>query len=524
VTAQLLNDVLNDAAESLGVFRPELTLCAAIVLLLLVRMILPRWKDGAHVVMFLAAAVALSFAVPWGTPDAAGPPQPRAIFTGLLVYDGFAVYMRSLLLFFLVLFTGVTRATGVPDRDDATEFYVLALGAAVGMCLMIAANHMLIVFLGVEMASVPCYVLAGFSRRDRRGSEAALKYAVFGAGCAGVMLYGISLLVGILGSAHLPTMAVRLAELLQEGAGDQSAALVLAGLMVMVGMAFKLSAVPFHLWAPDVFEGASAEVGAFLSVASKAAALVLLTRLAVGFSYVADSALLAALAPARGYLLGLIALLAVATCTFGNLAAYGQTNIKRLLAYSTIAHAGYMMMPIAAAVRLTGVDPAGAQQAVASLAFYIAVYVFMNLGAFAVVAFVRNATGSEEIVDYSGMIGKSPGVAVCMSIIMLSLFGLPPLGGFAAKFAIFAALADAWLIPLLAIALVNTVLSLFYYLRVVKVMTIAPGLEERPKPQISMVSIAGVFCIALTLPIVVLGVFFSGLIDWAQAALRVSLF
>ena len=205
----------------------------------------------------------------------------------MLVFDTFSVYMRALLLFFVLLFATFTRTTGVPDRDDATEFYVLILGATLGMCLMVSAQHMLIVFLGIEMASVPSYALAGILRNRRTSSEAALKFAVFGAGTAGVMLYGISLLVGVLGSAHLPTMAVQLANVLGGDAGPQRLmVLALGGLMVMVGVAFKLSAVPFHFWAPDVFEGATAEVAAFLSIASKAAALALLVRLALGLGYV----------------------------------------------------------------------------------------------------------------------------------------------------------------------------------------------------------------------------------------------
>ena len=199
-----------------------------------------------------------------------------------------------------------------------------------------------------------------------------MKYAVFGAGTAGVMLYGMSLLVGVLGSAHLPTMTARLAAMLQDPShveAGRSTVLILGGLMLTVGVAFKLSAVPFHFWAPDVFEGATAEVAAFLSVASKAAALGLLVRLATGFAFPADlffpestiprdpttvAAAVAALAPVRQYIVVLISVLAAVTCTFGNLAAYGQTNMKRLLAYSTIAHAGYMMMPVAAAVSLLG--------------------------------------------------------------------------------------------------------------------------------------------------------------------------
>ena len=358
------------------------------------------------------------------------------------------------------------------------------------------------------MASVPSYVLAGMLKHRRQSSEAALKYAVFGAGAAGVMLYGISLLVGTLGSAHLPTMAAQLAEI--GPAGNLATVLMLGGLMVMVGLAFKLSAVPFHFWAPDVFEGATAEVAAFLSIASKAAALGLLTRLAIQFGAVGGEV--------QGYLCGLISLLAAVTCTFGNLAAYAQTNIKRLLAYSTIAHAGYMMMAVAAVVTMAGDNPAGSQKAVAALAFYLGIYLFMNLGAFAAVAFLRNTLHSESIADYAGLIRRSPGLTVCFSLILFSLVGLPPLAGFAAKFTIFSALVDANLITLLAIGGLNTALSLFYYLRVVRVMILESEPQDRPAPEIPLGSIPGVYCAVLTLPILSLGIWWAGLFDWAEQA------
>ena len=187
------------------------------------------------------------------------------IFTGLLVQDSFSVVMQTLLMLFALLFVTFTRISGVPNDDDATEFYVMVLGAMIGLCIMVSANQALMVVLGIEMASVPCYVLAGILRHRRASSEAALKYAVFGAAAAGVMLYGISLLTGVLGSAHLPTMVQRLATWLTQPGDAQHRAtavvLALGGLMTLVGLAFKLSAVPFHFWAPDVFEGAPAEVG-----------------------------------------------------------------------------------------------------------------------------------------------------------------------------------------------------------------------------------------------------------------------
>ena len=517
---QLIQYVLDDTlGVSLTAFRPELALCATIVALLLVRMFAPGRKSHAFGVMLIGSLVALYFAAPWRLSDTAALGRPAPIFTGLLMFDAFSIYMRALLLSFLVLFALLTRLTGMPERDDATDFYVLIAGATLGMCLMVSANHMLIVFLGIEMASVPSYALSGMLRDRRSSSEAALKFAIYGAGAAGIMLYGISLLVGVLGSAHLPTMAMQLAAILQHGAGaDRYMVLVLGGLMLMVGVAFKLSAVPFHFWAPDVFEGAPAEVAAFLSIASKAAALGLLVRLAMGLCSTADPVAMAALEPARLYTSGLVALLAVVTCTFGNMAAYGQTNMKRLLAYSTIAHAGYMMMPVAAAMALARLHPGESRTAIAALAFYIGLYLFMNLGAFAGVAFLRNVIHSETIDDYAGLIHKSPGLALCLSIILFSLVGLPPLAGFAGKFTIFAALFDARLLTVLVIAGLNTVLSLFYYLRVVKVMTLAAEPEGRPAPVIGLASVSGLYCLLVTVPVVVFGLWWNSLYTWAAAA------
>ncbi|HEY2880849.1 MAG TPA: NADH-quinone oxidoreductase subunit N, partial [Pirellulales bacterium] len=476
--------------------------------------------------------------------------------------------------------------SGIPDREDAPDFYSLVLGATIGMCLMATANHLLVIFLGVEMASVPSYVLAGMLKGRPRSSEAALKYSVYGAGTAGVMLYGISLLAGSLGTCHLPTMAVHLANIISSGhLADYSTVLGLGGLMLGVGLAFKLSAFPFHFWCPDVFEGSAAEVNAFLSVASKAAALALLVRVAVGFttlpantatnsteapvkstaaatdepvqnvirpasfetvavaepkSAVGSPALKEKTAatnavdlakdpllPVRSFLVLLISLVAAVTCTFGNLAAYGQTNIKRLMAYSTIAHAGYIMMPVAAAVALSGaaagVAPNAAREVYCAVPFYVGLYLFMNLGVFAIIAFLRNSMHSEEISAYSGLIRVSPGVVVCMGTILVSLIGIPPLAGFAAKYVAFAGVARAFtevpmyrsvMLTLLVIGGLNTALSLFYYLRVLKVMAIDPEPADRPAKGFSLISLQGVYVFFMTAVVLILGVFFDPFYHW----------
>lgn len=584
---ELIDGLLPDAQASCAGFAPELTLCGTIVLMLLAR--LPGWgrKLNAFYIALPGTLLALYYTAPWRLlfelRAGEGGSFNTELFSGLLVYDELTVFFRGVLLVFGALFLVLTRLSGIPDREDSPDFYTLILGGTLGMCIMASANHLLMVFLGVEMASVPSYALAGILKGRRQSSEAALKYSIYGAGAAGVMLYGISLLAGALGTCHLPTIALQLASLSPELLAERQSVLMLGGVMTAVGLAFKLSAFPFHFWCPDVFEGASAEVDAFLSVASKAAALALLIRVALGFSHVpagylekaeatktaaaspsaptfrtvayraaeddeksaeqqdaeaetpaavdqeavdqeeeplvgARAAVISALAPARRYIVGLVTLIAALTCTFGNLAAYSQTNIKRLLAYSTIAHAGYMMMPVAAAVAMLGDRPVEAQKAIASLAFYVGIYLFMNLGAFAIIAFLRNTFRSEEIADYCGLIRRCPGVTICFATILISLIGLPPLAGFAAKFAVFVYLVAAQQYLLLAIAGVNTAISLFYYLRVIKVMTIDPEPEDRLPARLPMISPAGVYIALITLPVVVLGVYFDDLNRWALAA------
>ncbi|MCA9173871.1 MAG: NADH-quinone oxidoreductase subunit N [Planctomycetales bacterium] len=612
--------------SSLGVFVPELILCATICLMLVVR-VAGSWGDAldkallsftrsasAFWIALLGAVAALVATAPWVALTGDVDIQRMEIFTGMLVYDSFSVFFRAVLLLFLVLFLIFTRLSGIPDREDGPDIYSLVFGATLGMCLMVTANHLLMVFMAVEMASVPSYVLAGMVKGRKRAGEAALKYSIYGAGAAGLMLYGISLLAGVLNSAHLPTMAnelaVRLPSLYAEGGStEQLMVLTVGGLMLMAGLAFKLSAFPFHFWCPDVFEGASAEVDAFLSVASKAAALALLIRVCLGLGTVppegvkpgersahvavasveapslaagamfaatdetpakqaepagheeakaeshdakaddakaddthkdkadtehhaaAEGALTAMerLEPARSFIGKLVAFFAVLTCTFGNLAAYSQTNIKRLLAYSTIAHAGYMMMAIPAIMAAAGVDAAVAEKATASVGIYLVTYVFMNLGAFAVVAFLRNSMRSEEIDDYAGLLGRAPLMAICFALMLFSLVGLPPLAGFIGKFAVFGALADAYrltshsyLALVLVMGGVNTAISLYYYLRVVKVMTMSPEPEHRVPFQVSL--FAAAFTLVLTIPTVGFIVGWNRLNEMALAAAQNLLF
>ncbi len=535
----LISGAVNDTlAVSLPLFRPELCLVAAIVLVLVCRMLPGLRRLDSGLVALGGVCFALWYA--WVDlravrGDFGGSVLRQELFGGLLVFDTWTAYLRFLLVGFLVLYIPFTKVSGIPDDEDGADFYTLVLGATLGMCLMASANHLLMVFMAVEMASVPSYALAGLLKGRRASSEAALKYAVYGAGAAGVMLYGISLLAGLLGTCHIPSMAAELARVVDGGAGAATGSvmvLALGGLMVAVGLAFKLSAVPFHFWCPDVFEGAAAEVGGFLSVASKAAAVALLVRLASGLGGTAGGAVagltgqLGDPGATRHFIVHLVGLMAAVTCTLGNLAAYGQTNMKRLLAYSTIAHAGYLMMAVAAGVALIGADPDASRDAFAAVAFYLGTYVFMNLGAFAIVALLRNRLRSEEIGAYAGLVRSSPGIVVASAVVLVSLIGLPPLAGFAAKFLVFSALVQAiaagaekqLMIILLVVGGLNTVISLFYYLRVLKVMTFDPPPADRAGGDFPLVSLPGAVVTALAVPVVLLGVFWSGLYELAHVA------
>ena len=585
----LITGLKADSFDSLNLFMPEITLCAFIALFLAVRLITSRidlfWVALTGAVVGLISSNPLQLC--------GDTVQSTEMFTGLLVHDGLTVAIRSILMLFLVLFLIFTKISGVPDKEDGADVYSLVFGSTLGMCLMASANHLLIVFMAIEMAGVPSYVLAGLIKGRKRGSESALKYAIYGAGAAGVMLYGISLLVGLAGTAHLPTMALSLAEIIPAAGLGEQAVLCLSAVMIAVGIAFKLSAVPFHFWAPDVFHGACAEVNAFLSVASKAAALALLLRLAVGLGSVplneidptqtiSDKQALIqsdlpatqmvtfekeavdvktsghaekvatdesreseqkhsevdprleikqkhdeALSPVRNFISLLVAFFAVLTATFGNLAAYGQKNIKRLLAYSTIAHAGYMMMAISPLMVMLGTNNQAAEEAASALIQYIVVYTFLNLGAFSIIAFLRNYVGSEEIEDYSGLVKSRPVLVISLALIFFSLVGLPPLSGFLGKFAIFASLADGYstagssaLLILLLAGGINTAISLFYYLGVIKTMVMGEPNDEhhlgdRPVGKLEMA-----YVVVVTIPTVFLIVCWQWVAGFADEAVK----
>ena len=522
----LLGHLIENSKTSVVLFLPELTLCATIVVLLLFRLAnLDRFARPVAISL-LGGVVALIIAGKEFYDLSSGTSSPEPIFTGVLLFDQFTVFFRLFLIAFVIFVTGLTALSGIPDYEDGPDFYTLLFGATIGMLLMASANNLLILFLGVEMASVPSYALVGFLKGRRLSSEASLKFVIYGAGAAGVMLYGISLLAGLLGTASFSEMSTRIAGLIgTAGMGDPTVRTVLLGaMMVLVGLAFKLSVVPFHFWCPDAFEGAAAEVAGYLSVASKAAAFALLIRFCR--TIVGDhTGGLANLNYDLGVGLGLVAAL---TATFGNLAAYAQTNVKRLLAYSTIAHAGYMLMAVAAMmVILNGPHTpnvhieAEATRAVEGLLYYLCVYLFMNLGEFGVVALIRNEIFSEQIEDYAGLAEQAPRYCICMTVCLISLIGIPPFGGFFAKWVIFSSLLQAgyvnrimWVI--LVIGGVNTVFSLFYYVRILRAMYISPRPEGARR--VNDTTAAAAYAFVLAIPVLLTGIGVTPVLKMAGSA------
>ncbi len=354
------------------------------------------------------------------------------------------------------------------------EFYVVLIVSTLGMTLMAGAADIIMVFLALETTSIPLYILAAFKRGDTRSSESGLKYFLFGSFASAILLYGLSLLYGFSGQTSLYQIAQYLTS---EAFANNPLPVLGALVMVVVGFGFKISAVPFHFWTPDVYEGAPTPVTAFLSVASKAASFALLVRFLVA---VFPSTLVIGTQEIQNFWVQLFSASALISMTLGNVVALAQRNIKRLLAYSSIAQAGYTLIGIAA---IQSTSAGGSAQAVAAVSFYMFMYVFTNLLAFAVIILFSEATGSETIADLAGLSRRNPWLALMMTIALLSLAGVPPAAGFFGKFFLFQAAVQSGLTWLAIVGVLNAIVALYYYLVVIKVMYVdrSPD-EDKPIP------------------------------------------
>jgi NADH-quinone oxidoreductase subunit N len=380
------------------------------------------------------------------------------------------------------------------------EFYLLLLASTLGMNLMAAAGDLVMLYLAIETTSIPLYVMAGFMTRDDKSAESGFKYLLFGALTSTVMLYGFSLIYGFTGTTNLYGIAEKIA--ISSQAQLPLAVLMGALLLAMVGFGFKVSAAPFHFWAPDVYEGAPTPVAGFLSTASKAAGFAVLLRV-----------LLTAFPDLLPSWSGVVAVLAVATMTIGNLLALAQKNIKRLLAYSSIAHAGYMLIGVIA------IAPTGMNLGAPSVIFYLIAYLLTNLASFGVVVAFSKVVGSDDIAAYKGMSRRAPGLALVMLVAFLSLAGMPPFGGFVAKVFVFAAAVEANYIWLAVVGVLNSIVGLYYYLTVLKVVYLYradnPEDEQKPLPIPRPYALA---LVLLTIGIILMGTLFSPWFEWTRAA------
>ncbi|WP_010187219.1 NADH-quinone oxidoreductase subunit NuoN [Sphingomonas sp. PAMC 26605] len=419
---------------------PELVLAAGAIALMLVS----AWggQGSTRLVSWASVAVLIGAGLALLGPASKG----GAAFEGLYRADAFAAYAKVLIYVASAVAILIAPRFFEQGRGDdlRPEYPVLILLSAAGMGMMVSAGDLLTLYVGLELQSLAAYVLASFMRRDTRSAEAGLKYFVLGALASGILLYGISLVYGFSGTTLFSSIATAY------GAGH-SLGLTFGLVFVFAGLAFKMSAVPFHMWTPDVYEGAPTPVTTFFASAPKVAAVALAVRVAIE-----------AMGPATDQWRQIVIFASLASIIFGAVAAIGQTNVKRLLAYSSINNVGFLLVGLAA----------GTQEGVASVLFYLTVYVVMTLGSFVVVLQMKDAEGQpvETLASLAGLSRSRPGLALAMAIFMFSLAGIPPLLGFNAKLAVFTAAVNAGLYPLAVVGFVASVIGAYYYLRVIKVM------------------------------------------------------
>ena len=462
---------------------PELVLTAGSLVVLIADVLLPRRSGGwlAWITLIVIGATLASL-VPFR--------ETRVeVANGLIAVDQFA-------LFFKIVFLGAAALTVLMsvryleiEGASPGEYYFLILCATLGMMIMAGGIDLITIFIGLETMAVSFYILAGFIKPNQRSNEAAVKYFLLGAFSLGILLYGMSLMYGLSGTTNLRVMAMTFA-------GQESdPRLILAVMLVAAGVGFKIAAVPFHMWAPDVYEGAPTPITAFLSVGSTAASFAMLLRI-----------FLEGLPSMKPEWRVLFEGLAIVTMTVGNLAALTQSNLKRMLAYSSIAHAGYVLIGVVA----------GTPRGVAAMLIYVLVYAFMQLGAFTVIVLMRRQdVVGDELKDFSGLHVRHPFAAFAMLMFMLSLGGIPPTAGFMGKFWLFGAAIDAGYVWLAVIGVLNSAISLYYYIRIVVFMYVK---KETAGSEPTMSPALGIALAVAVIATIALGVYPRLLFELAEAS------
>jgi len=487
--------------SDLQYWRPEAILCGTFLLALFGDLVVRgrrTWVPFAVSVFGLITAGAYAIAaVSHGV-------HAHTIMGDLMMVDGLAAFFRLLFIFaglLTVLFAWTSEEIMGPRRENKGEFYALTVMMTAAMMVMAEARDLLMLFLSMEAVGLVSYVMAGYMRTSLRSTEASLKYVLFGAVSSAIMLYGMSLLYGMTGSLDFDGIRVAL----MSGSVNEFGLLVVI-VLILAGMSYKIAAVPFHYWCPDVYEGAPTPVSAIFSVGPKAAGFALMIR----FFYTT----FAGGTDAGAHLVWninwplLIAVMSVATMTYGNLVALRQTNVKRMLAYSSIAHVGYLLMGFVL------LSAAG----LASILFYLLVYTLMNLGAFFFVVAINNHLKSEELSDYVGVGFRAPWAGVAMVVFLASLTGVPPFAGFVGKFYLFTAAMDKQLFWLVIAAALNSVVSLYYYFRVVRAMFLTRPAEGADTSPLKLHWLQYVILAVLAIPTLGLGMFFEHFKTLADAA------
>ncbi|HYE98701.1 MAG TPA: NADH-quinone oxidoreductase subunit N, partial [Planctomycetota bacterium] len=497
---------VQEILESLGWLCPELTIVAALLLVVLAEVTPLRRVAGPLAVLGLLVTGGSLLEL------AARPSHPeQALFLGSYRVDPFATYFK-------IAFIGAALVTALfsfPStrawRSGRGEFFALLLSCTFGLMLMAGANDLLLMYLALEFVSITSYILAGLLRHNRRSAEASLKYIIYGAGASGFMIYGMSFLYGLTGTLEIGELGRRLAEL---GPGVPPTLTLVTSVLIMAGFGYKIAAVPFHMWCPDVYEGAPTPVTAFFSVGPKAAGFAMLARFLTSVFPTEQGG------AAFEWRL-VVALLAVATMAVGNFGAVHQQNLKRLLAYSSIAHAGYLLVAFVAL-----------GNALQAMLFYVIVYMIMNLGAFLVVIVLEERFGIETVEGCRGLGWRAPALGAVMTLFLFSLTGLPPTAGFVAKLLVFLKVIDTgvtptagalpgpfqWLpVTLVIVALVFSVISLFYYMRIAAAMFLGkPREDETRSPGVGL--LYGTVLAVLAAGTVVFGVWWGPLQAFTEKA------
>ena len=464
----------------LGPVMPEIVMTCLALLILLSELVIKRKETIAFLSIVSVAAVTYLLAGSMGT-----------TFNGMFIADGYSLFFKLIFMLNVVLTVLISVKYIAIEKVNFGEYYSLILFSTLGMMLMASAGDLITLYLGLELMALSTYVLAGFLRHDIKSNEAAMKYFLLGSFASAFLLYGISMIYGLTGTTDLHAISSYIS---QKGLSGNPV-LTLSMIMFAVAFSFKIAAVPFHMWAPDVYEGAPTSITAFMSVGPKAAGFAVLGRV-----------FMTAFGAARIEWTGILIPIAILTMAVGNIAAISQTNIKRMLAYSSIAHAGYVLLGIIA----------GTSEGMASVLNYLFIYAFMNIGAFAVVIMLRSeGFKGDDISDYEGLAKTHPLAAALMLVFMFSLTGIPPTAGFMGKFYLFMSAVSAGYTWLAVTAVIFSAISAYFYLRIVMYMYM-----KEPKTEVQLSVSPGV-ALALTITVIavlVIGVFPSAVINFARIA------